>query len=180
MNVKRGELDFSEENNRYWSSDEGFDAYHLEEDDVIIAMDGSLVGKSYGYVKKEHLPALLVQRVARIRANGVNPRFLYHCVSNNFTDYVERKKTGGAVPHISKKDIEEFQIPLPSLRTQERLVRVLDNFDAICQDLEIGLPAEISARKKQYEYYRDQLLNFAQFGAINQSINQSINPRRAD
>ena len=87
---------------------------------------------------------------------------------------MERKKTGGAVPHISKKDIEEFQIPLPSLRTQERLVRVLDNFDAICQDLEIGLPAEISARKKQYEYYRDQLLNFAQFGAINQSINQSI------
>ena len=167
MNVKRGELDFSEENNRYWSSDEGFDAYQLEEDDVIIAMDGSLVGKSFGYVKKEHLPALLVQRVARIRAKGVNPRFLFHCVLNNFTDYVERKKTGGTVPHISKKDIEEFQIPLPSLSTQERLVRVLDNFDAICQDLDIGLPAEITARKKQYEYYRDQLLNFAQFGAIN-------------
>jgi type I restriction enzyme S subunit len=51
-------------------------------------------------------------------------------------------------------------IPLPPLDVQQRLVNVLDNFDAICSDLNIGLPAEIEARQKQYEYYRDKLLSF--------------------
>jgi len=52
-------------------------------------------------------------------------------------------------------------LPVPSLEVQERLIDVLDHFDAICSDLNIGLPAEIEARKKQYEYYRDMLLTFA-------------------
>ena len=58
------------------------------------------------------------------------------------------------------KDIFNFEVPLPSLEVQKRLVEVLDNFDAICSDLKIGLPAEIEARQKQYEYYRDKLLTF--------------------
>lgn len=51
-------------------------------------------------------------------------------------------------------------LPVPSLAAQQRLVEVLDNFDAICTDLSSGLPAEIEARQKQYEYYRDKLLTF--------------------
>ena len=57
--------------------------------------------------------------------------------------------------------ILSLPIPVPSLPVQQRIVTVLDNFDAICSDLNIGLPAEIEARKKQYEFYRDQLLTFA-------------------
>ena len=49
---------------------------------------------------------------------------------------------------------------VPSMDVQERIVEVLDNFEAICTDLNIGLPAEIEARQKQYEYYRDKLLSF--------------------
>ena len=56
--------------------------------------------------------------------------------------------------------MRDYQIPLPSLEIQKRIVEVLDNFDAICTDLNIGLPAEIEARQKQYEYYRDKLLTF--------------------
>lgn len=56
--------------------------------------------------------------------------------------------------------ILSLPIPVPSLPVQQRIVTVLDNFDAICTDLNIGLPAEIEARKKQYEYYRDKLLSF--------------------
>ena len=56
--------------------------------------------------------------------------------------------------------LNEFPVPVPPLEVQERFVKVLDNFEAICSDLNIGLPAEIEARRKQYEYYRDQLLNF--------------------
>ena len=55
-------------------------------------------------------------------------------------------------------------IHIPPFDVQERIVNVLDNFDAICSDLKIGLPAEIDARKKQYEYYRDLLLTFAERG----------------
>ena len=77
---------------------------------------------------------------------------------------MHKKKTAGAIPHISLKDISNFEVPLPSLEIQKRLVEVLDNFDALCTDLNIGLPAEIEARKKQYEFYRDQLLTFAAQG----------------
>ena len=56
--------------------------------------------------------------------------------------------------------IEKITIPLPSLEIQERYANVLDNFESVCNDLKIGLPAEIEARQKQYEYYRDKLLTF--------------------
>ena len=60
--------------------------------------------------------------------------------------------------------VRSLEIPVPSVRIQNRIVHVLDNFDAICSDLNIGLPAEIEARQKQYEYYRDMLLTFAESG----------------
>ena len=160
MNVKRGKLDFSESNNRYWSSYDGLEKYLLDINDIVIAMDGSLVGKSFGVVTKPQLPLLLVQRVARIRVTGANSRYVYHCVINSFSSYVDSKKTEGAVPHISLKDISKFKIPTPPITIQNRIAEVLDNFDAICSDLNIGLPAEIEARQKQYEYYRDRLLSF--------------------
>jgi type I restriction enzyme S subunit len=69
-------------------------------------------------------------------------------------------KVKGNQPFLSVSDFENIQIPVPSLNIQERLVHLLDNFEAICTDLNIGLPAEIEARQKQYEYYRDKLLTF--------------------
>ena len=56
--------------------------------------------------------------------------------------------------------IMDLMIPLPSLEEQTRIVSILDRFDALCNDLSEGLPAEIEARQKQYEYYRDKLLQF--------------------
>lgn len=69
-------------------------------------------------------------------------------------------KVKGNQPFLSTSDFSGIEIPVPSLDVQERLVQVLDNFDAICTDLSSGLPAEIEARQKQYEYYRDKLLTF--------------------
>ena len=57
-------------------------------------------------------------------------------------------------------EMRNLRVPVPSLKIQKRLVEVLDNFDSICTDLSSGLPAEIEARQKQYEYYRDKLLTF--------------------
>ena len=164
MNIKRGNLFFSEEINRYWNSADGLEKYLLKENDIVIAMDGSLVGKSFGIVQAEYLPLLLVQRVARIRSKQVNNRYIYHYIACRFPSYVEKKKTGGAIPHVSQKDIASFRVPIPSADVQSRIVNVLDNFEKICSDLNIGLPAEIEARQKQYEYYRDKLLTFAETG----------------
>lgn len=66
--------------------------------------------------------------------------------------------------NLKKDDILNIEIPIPSKQIQERIVYVLDNFDAVCNDLKIGLPAEIEARQKQYEYCRDKLLSFDEAG----------------
>lgn len=69
---------------------------------------------------------------------------------------------GGANVSLHCSDIEKVKIPLPSLSEQERIISILDCFDDLVNDLSQGLPAEIEARRKQYEYYRDQLLTFKQ------------------
>ena len=69
-------------------------------------------------------------------------------------------KSQGAQPGLAVGNLENLIAPVPPLSVQKRLVHVLDNFDTICSDLNIGLPAEIEARQKQYEYYRDKLLSF--------------------
>ena len=166
-NVKRGYFDFNEEDDRYWESSEGLEKYLLQDGDIIISMDGSLVGKSFAMLKEEHLPLLLVQRVARVRAIGVNQKYLYHNISNGFSKYVDTKKTGGAIPHVSMKDIQNFEIPVPSLQEQERIANILDRFESLTTSLTAGLPAEIAARRQQYEHYRDKLLTFKRKSAKN-------------
>ena len=62
--------------------------------------------------------------------------------------------------NLTMENIRKFLVPIPPLEEQERVVAILDRFDALCNDLTSGLPAEIEARQKQYEYYRDKLLSF--------------------
>ena len=91
-------------------------------------------------------------------------KFLFHVLKNN--QYrIDTKVRKASIPRISKESVGDIQIPLPSLEIQKKVVNVLDNFEKICNDLNIGLPTEIEARKKQYEFYRDQLLTFAENGA---------------
>jgi len=68
--------------------------------------------------------------------------------------------TGGAQPKLNQKNLNSIKIPFPAPKEQERIVTILDHFDALCNDISAGLPAEIEARQRQYEYYRDKLLNF--------------------
>lgn len=70
--------------------------------------------------------------------------------------------SGGAQPKLNQKNLNKINIPLPSLAEQERIVDILDRFDSLCNDITTGLPAEIEARQKQYEFYRDKLLSFKQ------------------
>lgn len=85
---------------------------------------------------------------------------MYFLYSQTARNEFEPKISKGSVPHLKVADLLNVHINLPPMDVQERIVKVLDNFDAICSDLGIGLPAEIEKRQKQYEYYRDKLLSF--------------------
>ena len=67
---------------------------------------------------------------------------------------------GGGLPIINTAKLATYKIPVPPMEEQKRIVNILDRFDKLCNDISEGLPAEIEARRKQYEYYRDKLLSF--------------------
>lgn len=96
-----------------------------------------------------------------IYRSRLEPRFLSHFLR---TMHFERQKrryvTGTKVRTISERDMQTIRIPIPSPKEQERIANILDKFDALVNDISSGLPAEIEARRKQYEYYRDKLLTF--------------------
>ena len=94
----------------------------------------------------------------------LNNRYLFHVLKNN--QYrIDSKVRRASIPRISREAVAGLQVPVPSLDVQDKIVEVLDSFETICNDLSIGLPAEIEARQKQYEFYRDQLLTFAETGS---------------
>ena len=98
---------------------------------------------------------------ACIFSHNQNPKYIgYWYQSQAFFDQKKRKATGTKVIRVSKEAMADFLIPLPPLPVQEEIVRILDKFEAITSDLQSGLPAEITARRKQYEHYRDRLLTF--------------------
>ena len=95
----------------------------------------------------------------------VQERFLYHCLSSEkFFNYADSNAKGAKMPRGDKNAVMDFEIPVPPLETQKRIVCILDKFEMLANSLSDGLPAEIEARKKQYEYYRDKLLDFKDVG----------------
>ena len=97
----------------------------------------------------------------KVTDSKVNIRYLFHMLSVVTPKYVSR---GMGNPKLMSNVMGNIKINIPSIEVQNRVANILDNFDAVCNDLNIGLPAEINARKKQYEYYRDFLLTFVQNG----------------
>ena len=108
-------------------------------------------------------PDFAIKNVGLIKTGDrLLAHFLKHyLVSDTVKQYVAANKSKGTQAFLALGKLRELPIPVMQRQVMERLVNVLDNFDAICSDLNIGLPAEIEARKKQYEYYRDMLLTFA-------------------
>ena len=94
-------------------------------------------------------------------AQNIEPRYAYHVLNANSGNILQRtKKQGGTVDSLDIQKFMNYLVPVPPLPEQRRIVAILDRFDALCNDLTSGLPAEIAARQKQYEYYRDKLLTF--------------------
>ena len=82
-------------------------------------------------------------------------RFLYYYYS-----IVDWKTDGGTIKRLYNSNLKKIRVPIPPLEEQERIVAILDKFDVLVNDISVGLPAEIEARRKQYEHYREKLLTF--------------------
>ena len=82
-------------------------------------------------------------------------KFLYYLYS-----IITWQTEGGTIKRLYNNNLKKVKIPIPSLSEQKRIVAILDKFDALVNDISIGLPAELKARRKQYEYYRNKLLTF--------------------
>ena len=139
---------------------------YFENGDILFAITGESVediAKSVAYIGHEKC---LAGGDIVVMKHKQNPRYLAHVLATTEARMQKSKgKVKSKVVHSNVPSIKEIQIPLPPLDVQEKYANVLDNFEAICTDLNIGLPAEIEARQKQYEYYRDLLLTFAEAGS---------------
>ncbi|WP_297565245.1 restriction endonuclease subunit S [uncultured Arcanobacterium sp.] len=130
--------------------------YIIQNGDLLVGMDGD-----FKPIRWSHGKALLNQRVCKINPNPeqLNKNYLFHFLFISL-EQISSKIQGSTVKHLSTRDLNKYPIPVPPLPVQERIVEILDKFDALVNDLSSGLPAEIQARRQQYEYYRDQLLSF--------------------
>ena len=124
----------------------------------IVAVARS--GASAGFVSYWDEPIFITDGFGyEVKKEVAMPKYLYYVLKNKEIE-LNGMKRGAGVPHVSGERLGEINLPVPPIEEQKRIVSILDRFDAICNDLTSGLPAEIEARQRQYEYYRDRLLSF--------------------
>lgn len=134
------------------------DTFDFDEEAIVTAGDGVGVGKVFHFARGKYA---LHQRAYRIvPQESVDARFIYHYFIADFARYLERKSVHASVTSLRRPMFLNYPIRLPSLEEQRRVSSLLDKFDSLINDLSVGLPAELAARRKQYEYYRDKLLTF--------------------
>lgn len=141
-------------------------AYYIDKanhDGEIVVITRS--GASAGYVSYWNEPIYVTDGFGyEGKPEIIRNKYLYY-VLKNMEPELNKMKRGAGVPHVSGEELRNVLIPVPPLQAQDRLVAILDRFDTLCNDLTSGLPAEIEARQKQYEYYRDKLLTFKELSA---------------
>ena len=139
--------------------------YLLRKGDLLLARTGATYGKTLFFDSDE--PAVYASFLIKIVLDKtvIRNRYYWHfSKSSLYREQAEKYVSKGGQQQFNANAVSKVKVPVPSLEVQDRIIGVLDNFDAICTDLNIGLPAEIEARRKQYEFYRDQLLTFAARG----------------
>ena len=128
----------------------------IPENCVIVAISGASAGRcainKIRATTNQHCLNMQIDETIALY------RYVYYCVMNSYDELISKKQ--GARGDLNSTLILDTVIPLPTLKDQRRIVDILDRFDRLCNDLSSGLPAEIEARQKQYEYYRDKLLTF--------------------
>jgi len=131
--------------------------------DILMVMSDLPNGKALAkcfYVDEDD-KYTLNQRICALTVKDdkdLNAKYLFYVLNRNRR--LLKYDNGADQTNLRKNDILEIKVPIPTMSEQERIVDILDKFDALVNDISIGLPAELNARRKQYEFYRDQLLTF--------------------
>ncbi|MFP6192422.1 restriction endonuclease subunit S [Helicobacter pylori] len=142
----------------YWNE------YNTDYPKIIISQGGA----SAGYVNYMTSKFWAGAHCYTIELNSekLNYKFLYYFLKNS-QSILMKSQFGAGIPALNKADIETLTIPIPPLEIQQEIVKILDQFSLLTTDLLAGIPAEIKARKKQYEYYREKLLTFKPLTPLN-------------
>lgn len=135
----------------YWHSESNHDG-----EGIVISRSGA----NAGFASYWNEPIFVSDGFVLDATPGIDMRFLFHVLKKQQAK-LHSMKRGSGVPHINSKMLaNNVAIPVPPLEEQQHVVSILDRLDKFTNDLSSGLPAEIEARRKQYEYYRDRLLSF--------------------
>ena len=165
LNIKKGKLILDDVKYIDNSDFSKLNRSKLQKDDLLFTYVGT-VGEVA--LVDENNRYYLAPNVAMVRNHSklLNPRYLmYYFQSCAFVfKQIDKYMESSSMKNLTMEKIRQFKIPVPSLEIQSRIVQVLDNFDAVCNDLNIGLPKEIELRQKQYEYFREKLLTFTAEG----------------
>ena len=158
-NVKGGKIQF--DNNTKKINDMEYQKLRLPFDNntLFLSINGTI--GNVAIYRNERIALGKSVAYFNIMTDKLNSKYLFYTLQSAKAQiYFKNSVTGGTIKNLGLKALREFQIQIPSLEEQERIVEILDRFDKLCNDLSEGLPAEIEARQKQYEYYRDKLLRF--------------------
>ena len=126
---------------------------------ILMSINGTI--GNIAYYNNESIALGKSVAYFKIKDKNFLKGFIYYYLQSSYaTSYFDSKLTGSTIKNLGLAALRDFCIPVLPLEDQRRIVDILDRFDKLCNDISDGLPAEIEARKKQYEYYRDKLLAF--------------------
>ena len=134
INITEGRIRHSEDIDRYFLKDtSNLGKYLIEENDIVISMDGSKVGKNVALITKKDEGSILIQRVARIKAVNADINYLFqHFLSYRFRNYVDTVNTSSGIPHISAKQICDYEISFPkNTKEQQKIASCLSSLDQL-------------------------------------------------
>jgi len=146
-------------------SEEAFEKYKIKpqvNDVFMTRITAGVIGKCTVVDRDEPLAYYVSLALLRPKSKVLDSKYLKYYIESGYGKKELRKfiLTDATPPKINKDAIGKVTILIPSLEEQQRVVSVIEKFNTLCNDISTGLPAEIEARKKQYEYYRDKLLTF--------------------
>jgi len=135
INITEGYIRHTKDIDKFFLGEiENFNRYFVKENDIVIGMDGSKVGKNVALIGKEDENSILIQRVARIRTKeNADIHFVYqYFISDKFRGYVDKVNTSSGIPHISSQQIKDFKVGLPpKFKEQQKIASCLSSLDAL-------------------------------------------------
>jgi type I restriction enzyme S subunit len=148
INITEGYIRHSNDIDKYFLGHiENLEKYFVKENDIVIGMDGSKVGKNVALIGKEDEDSILIQRVARIRTNeNADIQFVYqYFISDKFRNYVDTVNTSSGIPHVSAQQIKDFKVGIPlTIHEQQKIASCLSSLDEL-----------ISAQNQKLELLKD-------------------------